>query len=413
MAPPNDIIAPLALLAGALALGWLGASVLGNAGLPGGRRASGLVGGLLIGLLGGAGGLFALAPGTYDAWFRGGTDQARALADFDDETDAGLAGLRTSGVTPVAIDEYREQRTAARAPLERTHEEALDARSGALDTTISLSLGLMIVLASPYWLPRARPASRLTGIGVFVGVVLLAALAGTMQRATSFTAPAWAIATLGCVFACLCSAPSARASGSLIAWSVLPFFVCVTGARLLGLMTAQGHGVSPITSTMSVVVLLLVIGWLPYQLLSRAGQRRLRRPMGAVAYRVLVPAVVVLSVARLDTGALWSGWTVWIALLVAALVSSDLRWYALATVMRSVGRKTPYTDAERCANPGAGIAQLVIAIALHDLDAINDTLFLALLVGAAIGEMTVCFRARLALAMQRGEPLTDVFGPTN
>ena len=410
MDPSNDLAAALVLLAIALAIGALGARVFAGAGLPGGRRAAALVGGIVVGLLAGTGGLSVFWPDTFDAWTVGGTTERKALIDFDAQTDAHVAAIQLTGVTDVAIDEHLTQRATERAPLEDALFEALVARSDALSTATHITLGLFIAAAAPFWLPRERAEGGRDTLGLFVGVILATALGMTLLRTLAPTVPDWAVMTVACVVACLASAPSARAAGPLAGWSVLGLFVCISLARMLGELTAvDRQGVSSLTVALGVATMLLVGGWLPFHMQRRATQRRARRALGTLAHTVLLPAIVALTVLRIDASLLWGDWVFWTVLVASSMVSSDLRWYALARVMRTAGREDHLTAAERCANAGGGIAQLIVALALHHVGAINESLLLALLIGAAVGEMTVRFRARMARAMQRGDSLSEIF----
>ena len=83
MLTPDDIRAALTLLAGCLALGAVGCWAFGAAGLPGGRRAAALVGGIIAGLLAGPGGLGVLAGARLSDLLEGGAPHREALVAYD------------------------------------------------------------------------------------------------------------------------------------------------------------------------------------------------------------------------------------------------------------------------------------------------------------------------------------------
>ncbi len=410
MTPPTDTTAALVITAIALAIGAIGALVFRGAGVPGGNRAAGLVGGIVVGLLAGHGGVGALWPDSYDAWLNGGTEEQGELDLFDDETNAGLLGFQVSDVSGVAIDEYVTARKETRAPFEESLGDARAARSDSLRVAAVVLLALLVACTAPYWLPRPRTHDGSGWLGPFIGIVLAGALLGTIVRATGFTpAPSVAL-TIAAIAALVAPAPSARAFGSLAPWCLLGCFVCLTLVRVLALSgdhTPLGPG-SLATGT-GLALLLILIGWPLYHRLPRVSVRSARRTLNTAALFVLLPGVCAMTVARIETGPLWGDWLFWALLIGIGLISSDLRWYALARVMQAVGRSTHYTDAERCANAGAGIVQLLLATVAFNTGLIDGRLCLALLVGGAVGEMTVGMRKKIALAMERGDSIMDIF----
>lgn len=408
---PDEILAATVIVVLAAACATLVAHLFVRTGVPGGPRSAGLVGGVVLGLLGGVGVLGVMAPGAFEAWVEGGVTERRVLVEHDAETEAHVTALRLTGVSPEAIPEYADERRTMRGPLLEDLAEARGERTALMRGAAQALLALALLLTAPYWLGAQRSDGRPKDLGV-VGALLAVAFGALLMRGLTPDIPT--LITTAVVIACatLAPAPSKRTPSALVMPILVAFFACVSAARLLH--SAQHNAAPPgaIGSSMMVMTGVgLMLAWPMYHALGRATLRLLRRRAAAFALLTLVPASIAISLLRIDPHALWTDWVFWAIALGAGIASNDLRWYALATLLRGLNRERPYTDAEASANAGGGIVQLVVATSAYHAALIDDRVFLALLIGAVMGEMTVALRARIARAMQEGRSIVDAVTP--
>ncbi len=146
-----------------------------------------LAAGILAGVLLGPAVLGRLAPGTHDAWFVGGGEQAKELARERAGLEGRLRMLEGVGVTDVAREELAAQETQRLAPLQAQVQAAQAERRraiygwllGALAGVMLLSVAEAVVIpeggasARPWQHRAARAAvgARFAALAVALAVV--------------------------------------------------------------------------------------------------------------------------------------------------------------------------------------------------------------------------------------------------
>lgn len=163
----------LALLAPVIAI------ILRRSGLPGRGPSASIVGGILAGLIAGAMVLGVVEPGAYDAVMVGAREERRALASLEAQHGAELAALLEIGVSPVAIDERREEQRRERQPLIESRDLALARHrvpAGILATLpVAVAFFAGSILARRRT-PRARDQGEVPA-GMFAGLLVVAIVA--------------------------------------------------------------------------------------------------------------------------------------------------------------------------------------------------------------------------------------------
>jgi hypothetical protein len=350
-----------------------------------------------------------LAPDAYTAATRGGVTQAHALRDFDTETAAQVAALNESGVSPEAITEQVDQRTAERQPLVEALTDARAEHEFHLNESVFAAIGVLLLVIMPLCVPRTRhalsgvmrpeqsgtdePAHWMPLIGV--ASVWVAALA-----ASFFVGELTIGGREGLVIGAALLAPTAAAHARRAAAVAILIASAAPLVLLLIAVAAQSGQWAGVAVGLPIIAV-RVVRSAPTQYVRR--WRRLARPIGL---GVALPALAAFVTARLDPYALGT-WTFLALALVALLASADLRWYLAGRTLRASHIQRPMTLAARFTNHGSGVATLMLTAAFFAAGLISETVAAALLLLALSAELTTTLRARIAKALDDGRPLTE------
>lgn len=398
-------IATIAIACAALAaLGAVLAKLLAMAGLVGGVRAAGVLGGAAAGILLGAGVLGRTAPDLHDRWFVGGAAQREALRELESRQTADLAALRAADITPVAIEEQVAQHAIERAPLETALDGARDKHALALagvgaaalvgalcivglavgrrgggapdaDGDLAVAVGLSSVVVAT--LPAAAVAFLLTSADAREALAFGAAgaIGGTALAGRFALAPSGRNRRVG-----QSAAVAALVGGALIA-----------GAAQGGLLA---------TSVLIGVALSLVAPLL----LALGGPARRRAE--AVAFVGFTPLVVALLLVRLDPATLLADRLFWIGAITSTILHHDGRWLGAWLPWRLFGdaraRRESWRRSGAILESGVGMTQCAAAMALVYAGALPPELGAGLVVSAIVIEMSAPIRQAAAAWMDRG-----------
>ncbi|MFG0326202.1 MAG: hypothetical protein ACF8SC_02910 [Phycisphaerales bacterium JB037] len=356
------------------AVATLFACLLRRCGVPGGRPAASVAGGLLAGVLLGPMVLPAISPQAHATLFRGESEAQAELERVRDEHRRELEVLARTGVSPEAVEEHRagqrdlEDRLAVEARVERARFQ----RPSRILAAVLLGVTLLGVgIASR--VPRARRVPESLGSQEEApvgprreqGVVAAAMCSVILATLMTATLAAWllgievqrAVAIGG--FAAAGSAFShlpmrwigarGRTSGAAVYGSASLFFAAI----LIALTLAQGQ---------STWILAPAFGWVVGRSASTARpmSRRARRVLRALVVCVGVPTLVAWLVAQIDAGSFaFGGWAFvvasvllagcghWIGAVLAihAGGSDDLRYQASGWWLEAHARGVPITQA--------------------------------------------------------------------
>ncbi len=363
--------------------------------MGGGGAACAVAGGILAGVLMGPGVLGRSAPDFYERVFVGAVHERETRQRLAREHAFELAVLKSSDVTPEAVDELRAAHGEAIDPLIRAEFAAIDRRA---ETVGAMGLGLAAgALVLPYFLRAAgssrrpmSPSDRLrarlagaigAGLVIAVCVAILAAFVGVDHRAA---------AAFGAACAAGWAAPGARARR--------------TGPNgrdpRMDQASATSLGVSLLTGAALLSSVWLAVAAIPGVAgLRRPGGRRfgrfLRRKLHGLVYAVLAPSACAAAAMRLDPYVIVAagGKVLWIGLILALLASTDGRWCGMAVGwLATLGRRGLATAMERATGQlasGVGIAQCALTLLLHTGGIIGDAMALALLASAVLTETMV------------------------
>jgi len=390
--------APLAValfVALAAALGALFAWLLRGARLPGGRASSAILGGMLAGVLLGPGVLGRVAPDVHGAAFRGAVREEAALADRLTEARGAVRALEASGVTEVAIDEYERGAMAELGPLREAADSARVARRGAWDVALALAGAALLALLPLAGAARmagdmsfgARRAAIAAGAGSFAAA---GAIAGGAVGA--FTDVGWSLGAL--LFAGACAtgwftAPLDRLAHAR-ARAVRESFV----SGLLALAIASATLLWALPDRRAWFAAWGFIGALTVWAIMNAAPtgRRFRRVAHGVTLGLLAPTAVALAAMRLDPLPLAREPSFWVALVAAAVASSDGRWLGAffgARVCDGAGRMLTTRSVEIATahtTAGVGLAQCALLALLAAGGPITEPLLAGGLLGALLVE---------------------------
>ena len=383
----------------AIALAW----VLRLAGVPGGRPAAALIAGMSVGLLAGPGVLGRAAPTFHARAFSGGQSEREELRELEQRRAQEIAALKASGVSHAAVDEYRASDDPEAAPLlaelRRAEREALDRLLLAAQSALAAAL----LALGPSLMPAGNAACR-AKLASMLRVGPRCVLAGGLACGLTALSPAllWAVVEPG----------SARAA---ISWGLILAAPGIAGTMRGGPYIAAGSGLA------LCVAAALVLGWSVGMTLAgvglmlgmmlgvstgeRRGARRIRSVGARIAMSALLPLAMGLLAASVDLSRVsgpGSERAFWMALVVAALWSSDGRWFCgwLAWKLTGPGpaRQAAWRSATDLMNSGAGIAQAALCLLLLASAQATPEMVPGVLLGAAIIECSR--RARTWLSMR-------------
>ncbi len=391
----SAIFSIAAFSAAAAALASIVAWLLRGARFPGGWASSAILAGLLIGVLMGPGVLGRVAPDAHRAVIFGGVVEQRAFDDRLLEARGAVAALEASGVTGVAIDEYEQSALAEIEPMGLAVDEAMIARRGAWDYALAV-VGAALLALLPLAGVRsdsgdipfsARRAAILAGFGSIMvsgGIALIGVALLTKSGATH----------AALLFAAACA----------VGWFVPPFDRAAH-ERTRAIHESFVSGLFALAATSAICLWFLpdrrgwFVAWafiaaLTLWVISKAviSNHRARVIAHAVILGVVAPTVVALAASRVDPMSLVRQPAFWGILLVAAIASTDARWFGALIGARSLEPASGFLTrrsveiATAHANTGAGLAQVGLFAVLAAGGPIDEPMLAAGLFGALLLE---------------------------
>lgn len=396
-----------AALLPAIALAWL---MRAGRLLGGGASVCAVVGGLIAGVLVGPGVLGRVAPDLYEAVFTGAVAERETRQRLGREQAIEVAVMRSSDVTSEALTELQEMHARAMAGPADAERRALADRA---DTINAVGVGLAAAaLILPYLLRAAGasrrampPIDRLTARSA--GLLTFALPAGAVAAAmVGLLGMDWRLAAaFGGAAATGWAAPGLRARrmGRL---AREPKTDQASSAALGGAMLLSAGATSAVW---------LAIGAIPGLAgLRRIGgsrfPRRVRRALHAAVYAVIAPGVCAAAAMRVDPYTLIGagGAALWIAIAIAVVASTDGRWcgatlaWLAADAKRGIGPAMERATAHLAS--GVGVAQCALALALAALAGLGEAPIFALLIGAALAELSAGAYRLFTVATKRRTP---------
>lgn len=391
-------LALLLAAAAAAALAWL----LRGAGIPGGRPAAALVGGLLAGILLGPAVLAHVAPDAFERLYRGGAPERLALRQLHARHRADLAAASVGGPAPGALAEVFARHNSERAPLEHALNQAVAAHRRRLTAAGAGLLAIALFLAA--WAsrpPRFEPrAAVLASLALAGEAALIGGIAWYFLSAAPWVALAIALpGAAGSVFAGLPLrwVPARGRTAPALAAGAATYLLSMT--LLLAIAPPEGRAVA------AVLILAPVLGWT----LRRAAPalRPGRRLARAALLWVALPTAVAVAALHIEWGILGHDARILVAVPLLMLLSGNGAFAGLAAAWRATSppltNPAPvetvldwvaggYSPTQACAT-----LAILAAGAADPATPLGSAAVAALLLSAALGETTLAsLRATLA-----------------
>ena len=397
------------------------AAVLRMIGLPGGRGAAAVCGGIVAGILGGSLVLGGAAPGWHGHLLEGAQEERQALRDAEDELagekSSALAALRSTGVSEVAEGEllaeidarYQARITAARETLNTAQERHTE------DLSIVLGVLAGLAFASAYFRrTRSEITERPPGSPERIGGERLPKVLGpfppapvellmlVMAAAPTAVVARWLLGVdipVALAFGLVLAVPGAtlrRGAQSLSggwAFLIAGLLISVCSTAAFGASTASTVLIG--TAMAGSLVLLLIDNSM---LRTRRAEIRFH---DTLYFAILLPALSGALATTVDLASFVSTGTFWIALVIGLIASGDGRWFGYGIAIRyfadppATGR--PMALANSAISAGALVLQLVLAALAFRAVPEAGPLVFAALTGAALLELSRGLRARIAL----------------
>jgi len=375
-------VALVALLGCASAvLAWL----LRRSGVPGGVQGAAVCAGVFVGLLAGPGVAANAWPGWSARWVSGGTQEARDLADLREQQRDEVAALRTTGVTPVAIEELEERHRVAIEPAQAALGRARAERAAWNDRAL-LAVSALVSAVGVMCVGRGR--IRWSG---------RALIAGCVAWAVGVVLPWGVMALLG-----------APASGALaLAVGALGAGVGVAGVAMGASSVAMlgagcvavgvfGFGMLPVMIGVAVAAIARAV------LIGRAA-RRVRRGALDFLWSLGAPALCALVALRLDLRALDpSSWALWLTLVFALVWCSDGRMGAAWAGLKTVGAGRAWSRSARMVNAGGLVPHLVFTALGASAGLLGQPVLTACVASAVLLGLSVGARRLIAEMIEGG-----------
>lgn len=394
------------------------AAVFRMIGLPGGKGASAICGGLLAGILMGSLALGGSAPQFYEPIIVGAVQERDALAEAEAERDgeiaAAIAALQRTGVSEIAYDEIEveirdryEPRIAAARDLLREAETNHIRR-------LSILLAVLggMVFASGYFRrtrseisERPRPdrspersVAKVCGNFPPAPVELLmlvsaAAIPAIFARWLLGLEIPMAIA-FGLVLAVPGATVRRGAHAMSGGWAFLIAALVVSVCATASFGTATASSVLVGTAMVFSIALLLIDNGL---LRTRQAEIRFH---DALFYAVLLPALAGAMTSIVDLAGFASTGAFWIALVIGLIASGDGRWLGYWLSIRYFADPPMNRGSSSLANSiisaGGPAMQLVLAVMAFRAEPAAGALIFAAVAGAALLELTRNLRCRIA-----------------
>ena len=348
------------------------ALLLHRSGLPGGRPAAALAGGILAGILLGPSVAGTLAPDPTDALFLGGQTEYKALFDKDLEHKSARAALAQIGPSPEAMADLLKAQEQGRKPLLDQFNEAQTrtalVSASAMVSLVSLALGLT-AWASPKShsppVPRSTTAT-LRESAIAVGIVLFAIIPTVLVLQRLLDPPIRDAVAIGAVIA----------AGSLFARLPLRWMTCVGRnplTRRLGLFVAFGAAAAlawaiPPERLAFLLAPAIAVGvGTSLNHVKRPGKRA-RRFVRRLSLWVCMPACAAYLAREIDGTALLVSWQPLTLVAVAAATAGAGHFIGCYLAIQTIG--TDETRAHAAAHDieflasGVGLTQLCFAVVL-------------------------------------------------
>ena len=364
---------------------------------PGWSVVAGVAAGLLLGptILG------RVAPDLYSGIFDGGLDQHRQLRQLISRHGAERVAAHAAGATVETMDVLRQRQAAAVDTTTRVWSDARWAHQGPQRTFVGVLAALTLAGAAAFAIPRCGRSPS----------IVAAASVG-----------AWSAALPGGIAWFMLRGPwEAGAAESMLvvaAVAIGPWALTaadrgtadnaeVGGARLV---QVAGRVATLIAAGLVVAALALAHGWIGLLWaapLAAVPLGWMANPSAVEATRrvlnlVVVPAVAACVAVRIDVLDDLTPWPV----VVLVLLSSDGRWLGAFTGAQVLGGRRGFTTMRLVmASTAAGPTQIVVTAIAVSTWSIDTSLALALLLGAALIEVTG--PARRALAQRLAEQEHD------
>ena len=394
------------------------AAVFRAIGLPGGKGAAAVTGGLLAGVLMGSLVLGSAMPDLHGPIVEGAiaerAEYESARRDRDAELAAALAAIRETGVSEVAERElvadvnerYESRIEAARESLRDAEEEHRRRLSGLLGVLAGL------VFASGYFRRTRREISEDAQIGRSAGRRLprvfgpfpptpVELLMLVMAAAPAAILARWLLGVdipVALAFGIVLAMPGStvRRGGQEFSGG----WVFLIGALLVSICAtmAWGAGIgSTVLIGTAMVFSLLLLTIDNTFLRTRRSEIRFH---DAVFYALLLPALAGALGTIVDLGTLVSTGGFWIALVIGLIASGDGRWFGYALAIRyfadEPANRTPSSHANAAISAGAPMLQLVLAVLAFRAEPVAGSLIFAALAGAMVLELSRNLRSRIA-----------------
>lgn len=410
------------------------AAVFRMIGIPGGKGAAAVCGGLLAGVLMGSLVLGGSAPQLYEPVVIGAQQEREALqeaeAERESELEAAVAALQRTGVSEIAFDEMEEQIRAKYEPRIDAARETLADAETAHTRRLSILLAVLggMVFASGYFRrtrseisekPRPqrsaeRSVAKVCGNFPPAPVELLMLVSAAAVPAILAR---WLLGLeipVAIAFGLVLAVPGATvrrgahtmSGGWAFLIAALVISVCATAA----FGTATGSTVLVGSAMVFSVALLLIDNGL---LRTRQAEIRFH---DAVFYALLFPALAGALTTLVDLEGLVSTGAFWIALVIGLIASGDGRWLGYWLSVRHFAEPPVKRGSASIANSmisaGAPTLQLVLAVMAFRAEPAAGSLIFAAVAGAALLELTRSLRARMARSLDDMlEPIHDTSAP--
>ena len=391
-----------------------------------GVRRPGTAAGLATGLLCGLTVLGNMYPNQYHQWFTGGTEEQRTLEEFENQHRADLLALTSTGVSPVAIAELKEQQRDEIEKAEKAHSHAMWNHQRGLRVIGLVCAGFVFGWLLPLgWKKPESMESRQSTMRIEGGggsdaffihwwmVIFVTGFVGALMLLVFHWSRLESLA-VGLTFAVPCTGLRNRLCGNdhhsegeqdneqdnyhdnalvtrvaFIGWVVALLILISAFALQRSVHTTASlspYGVKPITALIAGSA--LAVGVI-LRLWCSSGKGARVRGGGFISlicsfvFVPLVTAVLCLHVDLLNDSLLWP-------VIPAMLVGGDGRWFTAACGLRMTGR--PWRKALNGALDlaDAGAMQVVVGFVLLMSGWITGPVTAAVVVaGAVVGDVTV------------------------
>ncbi len=387
--------------------------LLRAAGLPGRAPAASITGGILAGVLVGPLVFGSVRPDLFESIHVGAADARAELAELDRAHQRDLIALRTTGVSPEAIEEHQRAHAMEREPLREAVQLAL-ARHREPSRLIAAGLvGFSFFLASALARRRRPRALDLREVQPAIGAGLLVALITMLATGVLV---AWLL-KLDRATSLLIGA--ATAAGS--AFTHLPMrWIGVEGRRI----AANAINVFAFVACMMVLILatdaaasaaiLLPVGGVFFGGLLRGRVRstRLRRraARGAVLWLCAAPLTAYLM-SEIDPRLISNSWRTLTFVFLAVSLAGSGHYLGANLALKLFGTPRQHAQATmiwlESHALGVSLTQAMLLVVLVASDALDTdspaatAVIVGLLLGAAATEMSIALLRRLLRAPNR------------